>query len=103
MSRKSRKSSKKRLLNWIILSAFIVLLLYLYIGGKYGLYRHWQLKQKRQALMEEIHVLKQERDSLRIVIQRLKTDSSYIAKVAREKYNMGKPDEEIIRIITKKE
>ncbi len=103
MPRKARKKSKKPRLSWILFSGIILFLLYLYIGGDYGLYRHWQLKQKRQVLYKELQLAKQEKDSLTVVIQKLKTDSAYIIKIAREKYNMGKPNEEIIHIVTKKE
>ncbi len=101
--RKRWKGRRKRWFNWAILSLFIGLLLYLYIGGEYGLYHHWQLKKEREKLRRELEIQKHVSDSLRTVIHWLKYDSTYMAKVAREKYNMGKPDEEIIRIVNKKE
>jgi len=99
--KKTRQARKNRKIAWAILVAFLIFLAYLYIGGDYGLWQHWKLSQKRDHLEKELATLRREQDSLRTVIQKLKTDSSYIEKVAREKYNMGKPDEEIIRIIKK--
>lgn len=91
----------KRLPIWIILVGFILFLSYLYIGGDYGLWQHYKLHQRTKQLSLEVERLRAEQDSLRHLIKRLRADSSYIAKVAREKYNMGYPDEEIIRVIHK--
>lgn len=91
----------KRLPAWIILIGFILILSYLYIGGDYGLIEHYRQHQKKQILLQEIKSLKTEQDSLRNIIERLKADSSFIGKIAREKYNMGYSDEEIIRVIYK--
>lgn len=84
---------------WIIISGLLVFLLYIYLAGDFGLLRHWQLNKKKETLEKEIQHLQLQRDSLQIAIERLKTDSSYMAKIAREKYNMGQPDEEILKII----
>ncbi|MCA9732370.1 MAG: septum formation initiator family protein [Deferribacteres bacterium] len=86
---------------WIIISGVLLFLLYIYIAGDFGLLRHWQLSNEKQLLEKEIEELQFKRDSLQVAIERLKTDSSYMAKIAREKYNMGLPDEEIIKIINK--
>ncbi len=105
MKSRKRKSafSKKYVLNWLILLSIIGLLLYLYVGGEYGLYQHWKLSKQKERLLQELNALKLEQDSLYLEIERLKYDSTYIAKIAREKYNMGYPDEEVIRIIKKKD
>lgn len=99
--KKNKQTRQKRKIAWGILVAFLLFLGYLYIGGDYGLWQHWKLTRKRDQLVKELATLRREQDSLRVVIRKLKSDSSYIEKVAREKYNMGKPDEEIIRIIKK--
>ena len=80
---------------------FILFLSYLYIGGDYGLLEHYRQHKKKQALAAEIDALRGEQDSLRVLIERLRSDSSYIGKIAREKYNMGYSDEEILRVIYK--
>lgn len=59
------------------------------------------IEQRKTTPGKEIEELQFKRDSLQVAIERLKTDSSYMAKIAREKYNMGLPDEEIIKIINK--
>ena len=102
MVKKKQKISLQGKHAWIILTAVILFLCYIYLAGDFGLLQHWRLREKRDALEQEIVQLRQQQDSLRVTIERLKADSSYIAKIAREKYNMGLPDEEIIRIINKK-
>ena len=83
------------------LFGFILFLSYLYIGGEYGLLEHYKQHKKKQSYINKITSLKARQDSLRTVIERLKSDSSFIGKTAREKYNMGYSDEEIIRVIYK--
>ncbi|MFQ5630915.1 MAG: septum formation initiator family protein [bacterium] len=102
MSKAKRKlEGNKRLPAWVILIGFILFLSYLYIGGEYGLLEHYKQHKKKQAVVETLESLKMEQDSLRIMIERLRADSSFIGKIAREKYNMGYSDEEIIRVIYK--
>lgn len=79
------------------------MLAYVYIAGDFGLLQHWRLRQTKAELEKEINNLRLQQDSLQTAIERLKADSSYMAKIAREKYNMGLPDEEIIHIINDKQ
>ncbi len=88
---------------WIIIYGVILLLAYIYIAGEFGLLQHWRLRQTKISLEKKIVQLRLQQDSLQTAIERLKADSSYMAKIAREKYNMGLPDEEIIRIINDKQ
>ncbi len=94
-----KKFLNKRILTWAALTVGILVLCYMYIGGDYGLWQHYQREQKKEQLSQELIQLRQEQDSLRVLIKRLESDSSFIAKTAREKYNMGRSDEEIIRVI----
>ena len=105
MNRKKKKNAfiPNRRHAWIILSGVILLLAYVYIAGEFGLLQHWRLRQSKAKLEREIEQLRIQQDSLQTAIQRLKSDSSYMAKIAREKYNMGLPDEGIIRIINDKQ
>lgn len=94
-------NQQARLPAWVLLIALILFLGYLYLGGDYGLIEHYRQHRKKQQLMQEITRLKSEQDSLRTLVEKLKADSSFIGKIAREKYNMGYSDEEIIRVIYK--
>ncbi|KAA3619403.1 MAG: septum formation initiator family protein [Calditrichaeota bacterium] len=99
---KKQKGPPQRRHAWIIVSGVILLLVYIYVAGDFGLMQHWRLRKTRESLEKEIKQLRIQQDSLQTAIERLKADSSYMAKIAREKYNMGLPDEEIIRVINKK-
>jgi cell division protein FtsB len=91
----------RRLMVWGAL-AFLVYVAYSYFGGSYGLIQLLRLKQRQETLNREIVRLQQQQDSLRQEIQLLQNDTTYIEKVARERYRMGKPGEKIY-IIVKKE
>ena len=105
MARSARKkrAPAKKMHAWVVLSCVIVFLSYLYLSGDYGLIQHWKLHQQRSALERELEALQLEQDRLRVVLRKLETDSSFMAKIAREKFNMGLTDEEILRVIQKKD
>ena len=93
------KISIQRVPAWVLTSGCVVVLAYLYIGGEYGLLEHYKLNNKKHVLVQNIDALQFEQDSLRLMISRLQADSSYMAKIAREKFDMGFPDEEILRVV----
>jgi len=72
---------------------------YSYFGGSYGLIQLWRLQQRQAALNREVMRLQVQQDSLRREIQLLQTDTTYIEKLARERYKMGKPGEKIYTIV----
>lgn len=81
--------------------AVLLYVAYSYFGGSYGLIQLWRLQHRQAALAQEISQLQQQQDSLRQEIKLLKTDSSHIEKVARERYHLGKPGEKIYTIVKK--
>jgi len=93
--------TKKSIPVWVIMLGLILVLAYLYVGGDYGLLAHYRISQKKEAIISRLDALKAEQDSLRTVLVRAKSDSAFMAKIAREKFNMGLPDEEIIRVVYK--
>ena len=72
---------------------------YSYFGGSYGLIQLWRLQQRQTALTHEVMRLQVQQDSLYREIQLLQTDTTYIEKLARERYKMGKPGEKIYTIV----
>jgi cell division protein FtsB len=84
-----------------MLAGFGVLLYiaYSYFGGSYGLIQLWRLQQRQVALDREVMRLQVQQDSLRREIQLLQTDTTYIEKLARERYKMGKPGEKVYTIV----
>lgn len=86
----------------MVLGAMVVYIAYSYLGGSYGFYNLWMLHRKKSALQTELAQLQARQDSLKREISRLQNDTTYIEELARKKYNMGKPGEDIY-IVTKKE
>lgn len=84
----------------MVWGAGFLLVVYFGFFGDYNLYRLWQLHQQGQALgIEKIEML-HEKGRLAEEIEWLQNDSTYIEKVAREKFNMARPGEKIYLIKT---
>lgn len=66
--------------------------------SKRGIIARVGLEMEKQAMQAEIAQVRQQQDSLRIVIQRLQSDTTLIEKLAREKYGMVRPGETVYRI-----
>ena len=86
----------------IVLGVMTIYIAYSYLGGSYGFYNLWMLHRKKSALQAELAQLQSRQDSLKHEIARLQSDTTYIEEVARKKYHMGKPGEDIY-IVTQKE
>lgn len=86
---------KKNWKRWLFFTAVAGLLLYILLGGDSNFYRLLQLKHQRDELRKEIAAEKHKNEELQAQIQKLKSDSTYIEKIAREKYTMGKKGETI--------
>jgi cell division protein FtsB len=86
----------------LALAAVLVYVGYSYLGGSYGFYNLWRLHRQKSALRAELATLQARQDSLQQEISRLQSDTTYIEELARKKYYMGKPGENIY-IIAKKE
>jgi len=87
-----------RLLMWATLGVLLYIT-YSYFGGSYGLIQLWRLQQREVALNHEVMRLQVQQDSLRREIELLHTDTTYIEKIARERYKLGKPGEKIYTIV----
>jgi len=87
-----------RLLMWATLGVLLYVT-YSYFGGSYGLIQLWRLQQRQVGLNREVMRLQVQQDSLRREIQLLHTDTTYIEKIARERYKFGKSGEKIYKIV----
>ena len=76
-------------------SVFLLIILYFLFGGDYNIYNLWKYRQKEKNLRSEIQKSEKEKEQLTTEIGMLKNDSTYIEKIAREEFKMGKPDEKI--------
>lgn len=97
---KPRKPKNKtwRGLTWLA-CAILLYGAYSYLGGSSGLIQYVRLLQRHSQTEKEIAALQARQDSLQHVIRALKDDTTYIEKVARERYYMGKPGEKIYTIV----
>jgi len=85
---------KKKRLIWGGVIVTISLLVILFT--KYGVFQGWQLDEEKANIQHEIQRQTFVRDSLKRVIKRLKHDDREIERLARERYGMIKPGEEVL-------
>ncbi|MEK7728911.1 MAG: septum formation initiator family protein [candidate division KSB1 bacterium] len=92
------KSKSWRGLTWLA-CAILLYGAYSYLGGSSGLIQYVRLLQRRSQTERAIALQQARQDSLQQVIRALKDDTTYIEKVARERYYMGKPGEKIYTVV----
>jgi len=97
---RSQPEKPKRLWQWII-AIFIVGLFLIFFTGKRSLLKLYTLHQEKSNLLQQKEKLIEKKNRLSSEVKRLQNDSDYIEKIAREKFNMRKKNEEIY-IIEKK-
>jgi cell division protein FtsB len=88
----------KKIGRWIIVASVLLLISFLFTGNNsiIGLYSsHLDLKKKQQ----EIYKKRGEIDSLTIETKKLKTDTLYMEKIAREKLGMARKNEKVYKFI----
>ena len=66
---------------------------YIFIAGDSGLMELAQRREELRRLEQSVADLVAENDSLKRVLSLLDSDSSFVERVAREKYEMVKPGE----------
>ena len=81
---------------------FIIIFMYIFFK-KRGIREYIVMHKRLEKLIEENKRIESENKKLKIEIKRLKTQLKYIEKIAREKYNMIKGDEILIKINKKEE
>jgi cell division protein FtsB len=64
--------------------------------SNYGIYEGWQLENEKANIDADIQYQHFIRDSLKKVIRRLDKDDGEIERLARERYGMIKPGEEVL-------
>jgi cell division protein FtsB len=90
-----RQMTRKRLVVIVALSLVVILFILL---SPYGLITRLSLRSAESDLEERIAVQRQQEDSLRGVVLRLRTDTTEIERLAREKYGYVRPGEEVFII-----
>jgi cell division protein FtsL len=88
----------KKIVPWIALATGILIVGFLFIGKDSIIHLYASnLKAKKTEL--EIEKLHAETDSLNREIKRLKNDTAYIEKIAREKLGMAGKKEKVYKFI----
>ncbi len=91
---------KKTQIEWFkifVILLFLALLVYLTFS-KYGIIDYFNTKAELNKLKEELVIKEKLVKKMEARIDSLKTDLKLIEKIAREKYRMHKPNEQIIKI-----
>lgn len=87
---------KETIRNILLLIFFLIVLLFL-LFNEYGLIKYYKLKQEISSLKNQIDDKNKKIDDLQLEIDSLRNNDFKLEKVAREKYNMSKPNEKVIR------
>ena len=103
-SRRKRSKSHRNPVRWILLTALVGAFFYVYIGGNYGWYHMWALKQNKSQLESEISNLEAQRYDLNSELNLLKNDPEVDARLrlkmerlAREEHGLTRKDEMVYR------
>jgi cell division protein FtsB len=82
----------------IFIIVFLSIAGYVFFFGKQGI-AHLYLRQKKDAAA--IVAARWTIDSLRLEITRLKSDTAYIERIAREKLGMARQNEKVYKFVEK--
>jgi cell division protein FtsB len=82
-----------------LLIAVLVIIGFIFIAGDVGLLKVWGAQRQMRNLRSKIAELEGQNALLSAEIDRLKSDSFTIEKVAREKYGYLKPGDKVYRIV----
>jgi len=80
-----------------------VTLLIIFVFGDHGLFQLYKLKRERAKIQEHITELRENREKLIAERNKLENDLVHIEKLAREKYKMAKPGEQVFKVVPNKE
>jgi cell division protein FtsB len=71
----------------------------LFIFDDLGLLKWYSLRKERIRIQYEIDELIQQEAHLTEEISKIKSDDTYLEKIAREKFQMVKPGEKVFRVV----
>lgn len=83
---------------WLLI-AFFTGVLVLFLSGSDGYINLYKLHLQDGKIEEEIQQLNMKKDSLKVIIGKLKNDTIYLEKIAREKLGMARKDEKVFKFI----
>ena len=92
---------KSKTIKKILATVFLLIVVYFFFGGEHNIYNLWKFRQKEKELHSAIQNSEKEKMQLMTEVEMLKNDSTYIEKIAREEFKMGKPNEKIYIVQSK--
>ena len=103
-ARRRRRIRKRIRLRWIVLGVIAIVFGYIYIGGSYGWYNMWKLRQQRSQLQTDLKELDSRKRVLTDELELLEGDAEAdertrfeLERLAREEHGMVREDELIYR------
>lgn len=94
-----QKASRKKRFKQLIVFSIFLLLLVVFGTGSRGTLNLWQITRDVDTLKEDIKNLEDEKKNLEEIKDKIENDSTYLEKIAREKYKMKKKGEKVYEII----
>ncbi|PIW70618.1 MAG: hypothetical protein COW08_00870 [Ignavibacteriales bacterium CG12_big_fil_rev_8_21_14_0_65_30_8] len=86
-------------LKYIIYLIIILVGIIYVLFNKYGIFKYWRLEKQVDDLNKEILLIENENKKLEAEIDSLKKGiPAKIEKIAREKYNMKRKNEQVIKV-----
>ena len=99
---KKRQKKKNKLKTYFLLTIFLSGVVFLFTID-FGVIKLINLKKERNNLQFEIEQLLTQQITIREEIKKLKYDTSYVEKIARERFLMVKPGEKVFKVIESKQ
>ena len=99
---KKRQKKKNKLKTYFLLTIFLSGVVFLFTID-FGVIILINLKRERSDLQLEIEKLLTQQITIREEIKKLKYDTSYVEKIARERFLMVKPGEKVFKVIESKQ
>ncbi|MFV1950711.1 MAG: septum formation initiator family protein [Nitrospinota bacterium] len=101
--KRKEKDNKKRILILLIVSVvFFVFLILITVFSEKGIIHIYHLNKKLVVIKADIDRLQNENQRLKREIHALRTDFSYIEKIAREDLGLVKPGELVLEFVQKR-
>lgn len=91
---------KPRIGRWVLLGV-VAVGLYFFIAGDYGIIQLLRVRTQLHDSDQQIRDLTVTVDSLKVVVNKLSRDTTYIERIAREKLGMAKPTERVYKFVGK--
>ena len=109
-ARRRRRTGNRKRLRWIILGVIAIVFGYLYIGGTYGWYNMWKLREQKAQLQADLKELEDRKRDLTGELELLEGDSETdertrfeLERLAREEHGLAREDELIYRFPAEEE